>query len=182
MQGSGCTSHDTLDGLEELAEHLLVDLGGDLRPGPAKAAALWTMTARRVLPTDSKTVSMSRGRRVRRPSTSASIPSSARSSAACGDWPSLDTRTASDACTRAFGVEPGLGVITYVSGGTDDDARGVLQRFGIGGHIHREFLDGNDEVVTVTIAQSDVRRVPESRLHTALEAALNCDVRIVLAG
>jgi hypothetical protein len=94
----------------------------------------------------------------------------------------LDTRTPFDACARAFGTQPELGVITYVSRGTDDDARGVLQRFGIGGNVDREVLDGSDEVVTVTIARSDMRRVPESRLHTALEAALNCDVRIVLAG
>jgi hypothetical protein len=32
-----------------------------------------------------------------------------------------------------------------------------------------------------TLPTADRRRVPESRLHTALEAALNCEVRIVFA-
>jgi hypothetical protein len=36
--------------------------------------------------------------------------------------------------------------------------------------------------VVATISRADSRRVPESRLHTAFEAALNCEVRIVIAG
>lgn len=84
------------------------------------------------------------------------------------------------ACARAFGTPASLGVVTFISRGTDDDARGVLRRFGVRGEVEREVLDGDDAVVTVTIAREDLGRVPESRLHTALEAALNCDVRIVL--
>jgi hypothetical protein len=32
---------------------------------------------------------------------------------------------------------------------------------------------------TVRLAADDLRRVPESRIQTALEASLNCEVRIV---
>ncbi len=62
---------------------------------------------------------------------------------------------------------------------TNEDARGILEGFGIGGQVSRT-VDGDDELVTVTVAGPDLRRVPESRLHTALEAALNCEVRIVI--
>ncbi|MGV9862305.1 hypothetical protein [Rhodococcus koreensis] len=82
-------------------------------------------------------------------------------------------------CSEAFGVPTELGVVTYVSRGTDDDAASVLRRFELDGEIHREIVD-DDEVVTVTLSGADARRVPESRLHTAMEAALNCEVRIVL--
>ncbi|GAA2120743.1 hypothetical protein [Actinomadura napierensis] len=85
-----------------------------------------------------------------------------------------------DECRAAFGVEPELGVITYVSRGTDDDALGVLRRFGLSGEVVRTVED-DEEVVTVAIPRDAGRRVPESRLHTALEAALNCEVRIVAA-
>jgi hypothetical protein len=84
------------------------------------------------------------------------------------------------ACAEAFGTEVQLGVVTYISRGTDDDASGVLRRFGLRGYVEREVIDGDDEVVTVTIAPEDGVRVPESRLRTALEAALNCEVRLVL--
>jgi hypothetical protein len=83
-----------------------------------------------------------------------------------------------DACHAAFGVEPELGVITYVSRGTDDDARGVLHRFGVSGEVERT-MEGEEDVVTVALDPQDGRRVPDGRLHTALEAALNCEVRIV---
>jgi hypothetical protein len=92
----------------------------------------------------------------------------------------LDAHAHADACAEAFGTDARLGVITYISRGTDDDALGVLRRFGLTGDVAREIVDGEDEVVTVTITPGEARRVPESRLHTALEAALNCDVRIVM--
>lgn len=80
-------------------------------------------------------------------------------------------------CAAAFGVLPQLGVTTYISRGTDDDALGVLTRFGLTGEVEREF-NGEDDIVTVTVAADERRRVPESRLHTALEAALNAEVRL----
>lgn len=80
-------------------------------------------------------------------------------------------------CASAFGVPARLGVTTYISRGTDEDAVGVLERFGLGGEVEREF-NGEDDIVTVTISAGEQRRVPESRLHTALEAALNCEVRL----
>lgn len=82
-------------------------------------------------------------------------------------------------CKRAFDRPAALGVMTYISRGTDADARGILQGFDIGGEVLRT-IAGDDELVTVTVQASDLRRVPESRLQTALEAALNCEVRIVV--
>lgn len=83
-------------------------------------------------------------------------------------------------CEHAFGQPAQLGVVTYISRGTDDDAAGVLRGFGIDGSVQRSVGDEYD-LVTVTVEAIDLRRVPESRLHTALEAALNCDVEIVTA-
>ena len=81
-------------------------------------------------------------------------------------------------CAKAFGTVPELGVVTYVSRGTDDDAHGVLARFGITGEVAREPGSEGFDIVTVTLASVDLERIPESRIHTALEASLNCEVRI----
>ncbi|MEU1982928.1 hypothetical protein [Nocardia sp. NPDC019395] len=82
------------------------------------------------------------------------------------------------ACARAFGTEPVPGVVTYVSRGTDADAHGVLAGFGVTGEIIR--MPGTDgyDVLQVRLRESDLERVPESRIHTALEASTNCEVRI----
>ncbi len=87
-------------------------------------------------------------------------------------------RDAVTLCARAFGTQPVPGVVTYVSRGTDDDARGVLAGFGLAGEIARTMGDDGVDVVSVTLRKSDLERVPESRIHTALEASLNCEVRI----
>lgn len=84
-----------------------------------------------------------------------------------------------EACLSAFGVPPVLGTVTFISRGTDGDARGVLARFGVEGVMERALDPSGEEIVTVTVPAESQRRVPESRLHTALEAALNCQVRIV---
>lgn len=83
-------------------------------------------------------------------------------------------------CLTAFGVKPALGVITYISRGTENDARGVLARFGVSGTVVRT-IESDEEVFTVSLSQETRGRVTESRLHTALEAALNAEVRIVSA-
>lgn len=83
-------------------------------------------------------------------------------------------------CSRAFGLPATPGVVTFISRGTDEDARGVLAGFGLDAPVERS-LDGDDEVVVVVLDTEQARRVPEGRLHTALEAALNCEVRIVVA-
>lgn len=80
---------------------------------------------------------------------------------------------------EAFGVPARRGPVTYISRGTDADAESVLARFDLAGQVKREIRDDGD-VVTVTVSGADMRRVPESRLHTALEAALNAEVRIEL--
>ena len=81
-------------------------------------------------------------------------------------------------CAKAFGTTPVPGVLTFISRGTDDDAHGVLAGLGLTGEIER--LPGDDgwDVVHVTLRKSDLERVPESRVHTALEASLNCEVHI----
>jgi hypothetical protein len=81
-------------------------------------------------------------------------------------------------CTKAFGTTPVAGVVTYVSRGTDDDAHGVLAGFGLTGEITRTPGDDGWDVVDVTLRKADLERVPESRIHTALEASLNCEVHI----
>lgn len=100
-----------------------------------------------------------------------------------GNEAELRTDSHLAACARAFGTDATLGVVTYISRGTDEDARGVLQRFRVAGDVRREFSgdeESDEEIVTVTIRRADLGRVPESRLHTALEAALNCEVRITV--
>lgn len=83
-------------------------------------------------------------------------------------------------CLTAFGVKPALGVITYISRGTENDARGVLARFGVSGTVVRT-IESDEEVFTVSLSQETRGQVAESRLHTALEAALNAEVRIISA-
>ncbi|WP_374159333.1 hypothetical protein ACEWX3_09975 [Mycobacterium sp. G7A2] len=82
-------------------------------------------------------------------------------------------------CSRAFPAQPVLGVLTFVSHGTDDDARGVLAGFGVPGIIERTPGDDGWDILTVTLQKADLARIPESRIHTALEASTNCEVRIV---
>ena len=84
-----------------------------------------------------------------------------------------------DLCAKAFGTTPAAGVVTYISRGTDDDAHGVLAGFGLTGQIRRSPGDDGFDVVYVTLRQADLDRIPESRIHTALEASLNCEVHIL---
>lgn len=86
--------------------------------------------------------------------------------------------TAIQLCTKAFRTTPAAGVMTYISRGTDDDAYGVLAGFGLGGDVERVPGDDGWDVVHVTLHKSDLERIPESRIHTALEASLNCEVHI----
>lgn len=88
------------------------------------------------------------------------------------------TNTAIALCTRAFSVAPVPGVVTFISRGTDDDAHGVLSGFGLTGDIVRMPDDEGFDVVHVTLREEDLERIPESRVHTALESSLNCEVHI----
>jgi hypothetical protein len=87
-------------------------------------------------------------------------------------------RTATELCTKAFGGTPLPGVVTFVSRGTDDDAHGVLAGFGLTGEIVRVPGDDGYDIVYVRLREEDLDRIPESRVHTALEASLNCEVHI----
>jgi hypothetical protein len=81
-------------------------------------------------------------------------------------------------CAKAFSTEPEAGVLTYISRGTDDDALGVLAGFGLSGDVERVPGEEGFDVVYVTLLKADLERIPESRIHTALEASLNCEVHI----
>lgn len=86
-----------------------------------------------------------------------------------------------DLCSRAFGAfgaAPVAGVVTFVSRGTDDDVRGVLSAFGLTGEIVRQAGDDGFDIIYVTLREEDLEHIPESRIHTALEATLNCEVHI----
>jgi len=95
-----------------------------------------------------------------------------------GDDPAELERRAVQLCANAFGTTPVPGVVTYISRGTDDDAHGVLAGLGLTGEIDRVPGDEGWDVVHVTLRKADLERVPESRVHTALEASLNCEVHI----
>lgn len=81
-------------------------------------------------------------------------------------------------CAKVFGTSPVAGVVTFISRGTDDDAHGVLSAFGLTGEIVRLPGDDGFDIVYVTLREADLERIPESRIHTALEASLNCEVHI----
>jgi hypothetical protein len=74
---------------------------------------------------------------------------------------------------------PVAGAATFLSRGTDEDALGVVRAFGISAELERRW-ENDEEVAVFTLTRAAAARVPESRLHTALEAALNCEVRIVI--
>lgn len=95
-----------------------------------------------------------------------------------GDDVDATKKVAIALCAKAFDTSPVMGVVTFVSRGTDDDARGVLSAFGLTGEIARAPCDDGFDIVYVTLREADLERVPESRIHTALEASLNCEVRI----
>jgi hypothetical protein len=95
-----------------------------------------------------------------------------------GDDADAVQQTGITLCAKAFGTTPAAGVVTFVSRGTDDDARGVLAGFGLTGEIVRTPGDDGYDVVHVTLREADLERIPESRVHTALEASLNCEVHI----
>lgn len=95
-----------------------------------------------------------------------------------GAEPAELQRTAVALCAKAFGTTPVPGVLTYISRGTDDDAHGVLAGFGLTAAVDRRPGDAGWDIVEVTLRKADLQRVPESRIHTALEASLNCEVHI----
>ncbi|MCV7217043.1 hypothetical protein H7J51_17360 [Mycobacterium crocinum] len=90
------------------------------------------------------------------------------------------TRIGVGLCAKAFGTEPVIGVVTYVSRGTDEDAHGVLAGFGLRGEIVRTEGDDGYDILHVTLSKADMARIPESRVHTALEASTNSEVHIHL--
>jgi hypothetical protein len=103
-----------------------------------------------------------------------------------GDDPVTLRSWAEARCAEALGAEvpgapgPRAGAATFLSRGTDEDALGVVGAFGISAELDR-FWDEDEEIAVFTITREAASHVAESRLHTALEAALNCEVRIIVA-
>lgn len=83
-------------------------------------------------------------------------------------------------CADVFGTRPETGPATFVSHGTDDDAHGVLAGFGITGELSRVDSGEGYDIVTVRLAAACIGGIPESRIRTALEAALNCEVEVIV--
>ncbi len=110
----------------------------------------------------------------------AAMPSGRREAALliAGDDVEDLEKQAINLCARAFGTAPAAGVVTYVSRGTDEDAHGVLSAFGLTGEIARTPGDDGFDIVHVTLREADLESIPESWIHTALEASLNCEVHI----
>ena len=83
-------------------------------------------------------------------------------------------------CAEVLGAPgPQAGAATFLSRGTDEDALGVVRAFGISAELDR-FWEADEEIAVFTITRDDAAHVAESRLLTALEAALNCEVRIIV--
>jgi hypothetical protein len=96
-----------------------------------------------------------------------------------GDDPAALRAWAEIRCAEALGAPgPRAGAATFLSRGTDEDALGVVAAFGISARLERTWEDG-EEMAVFTISRADAAHVAESRLRTALEAALNCEVRII---
>jgi hypothetical protein len=97
-----------------------------------------------------------------------------------GDDRGALSEVALTAARQAFGDVVQPGIVTFMSRGTDDDARGVAAALGLEIEVSRRMEPGG-EVVLIHVSHADLARVPEGRLHTALEAALNAEVRITTA-
>jgi hypothetical protein len=103
-----------------------------------------------------------------------------------GDDPATLRSWAEALCAEALCAEvlgapgPQAGAPTFLSRGTDEDALGVVRAFGISAELDR-FWEADEEIAVFTITRDDAAHVAESRLLTALEAALNCEVRIIVA-
>jgi hypothetical protein len=96
-----------------------------------------------------------------------------------GDDPDAMEKSVIALCAAVFGTEPQAGTMTFISRGTDSDALGVLAGMGVTGEIERTPGEQGFDLVTVRLPRAELDRVPESRIHTALEAALNCEIVIV---
>jgi len=105
-----------------------------------------------------------------------------------GDDPAALRSWAETTCAAVLGQgesqgkpqgKPQAGPPTFLSRGTDEDALGVVRAFGISAAMQRLYEDG-DEIAVFTVSRADIGHAGQSRLHTALEAALNCEVRIVV--
>ena|ERR1700730_4406547 len=97
-----------------------------------------------------------------------------------GDDPATLRTWAEATCAAALGAgDPQAGQPTFLSRGMDEDALGVVRAFGISAEIERQ-CDDDDEIAIFTISRAVASHVVESRLRTALETALNCEVRIVI--
>ena len=162
-------SADTLTGVRTAVVRVGVDLAGELTPAQLRGGM-----------TRLREVAGPAGVEVLDNDNLATLPPQRREVELliAGDDPAELERVAVGLCAKAFGTNPVPGVLTFISRGTDDDAHGVLAGFGLTGDIERVPGDDGWDVVHVTLRKADLERIPESRVHTALEASLNCEVHI----
>lgn len=77
----------------------------------------------------------------------------------------------------ASGVKPRAGAVAFMSAGTHEDAVGVVRGFGLGEALRHLELEDDMNAVAV-FAPGALSSVGLGKLQTALEAALNRDVRL----
>lgn len=102
-----------------------------------------------------------------------------------GDEPGEEARAAEAACAAALSqagstARPRAVAVSFLSSGTEEDARGVIRAFGLAEGLRA--ITFEDENVAVFVLEREVlRRTAPAKLQTALEAALNREVRFVEA-
>lgn len=94
-----------------------------------------------------------------------------------GDEPETLRRAAARACRKVF-AEPEVTAVCFMSRGTVEDGLGVARAFGLTPHELR--FVGDDGAVLV-LGRGALRDAVAAKLRTALEAALNREVRFVEA-
>ena len=81
---------------------------------------------------------------------------------------------------QALGVssEPVVGIVTFKSAGTTDDALAIFRSFGVRGEVRR-IAGLHTDTVVFLVGRKSLANINESQLLTALRSGLNQDVVIV---
>ncbi|HWF50965.1 MAG TPA: hypothetical protein VG294_10030 [Solirubrobacteraceae bacterium] len=102
-----------------------------------------------------------------------------------GDDPDDLRPAAEQACATvlasiAAAATPRAIAVSFISSGSEEDARGVVRAFGLGEQLHEVRLQDDDVAVLVLEPEALGRTMP-AKLQTVLEAALNREVRFAEA-
>lgn len=84
------------------------------------------------------------------------------------------------ACAEAVSVTPRAFAVSFISAGTREDALGIIRGFGLEPQL-RELRFEGDELAVLVLDGAALRRPRAAKLQTALEAALNREVRFIEA-